>query len=335
MTGPLSDPELRTRWTTVLAALRHAEPEPYQLGDHVFGIPPSAQVYLTLPYLDAVDAACPGSIGLTIDDREGHETAAAIYAERKGPYRIIRVPPFTSYTAIATKDPGKALCALLPGLVADSHAFRLHFPPDFVPSLSSGTFPVAKTGELFTYYAPVAPADAIRTFWSENPTRVFRRERDAFHVEEEASAARALADLVTASYARHNRKPELSVEAITRLVSRAVSGGIARLFVCRDESGEARAAAAFLIQDQAAWYWSAGSHPGPAMTVLIGTVLPRLHDLGVKSFDFVGANTPSIAEFKRRFGSARRGYHYVAAVRRPDLRAMLAIRSALSGMRRG
>jgi hypothetical protein len=71
------------------------------------------------------------------------------------------------------------------------------------------------------------------------------------------------------------------------------------------------------------------------MTVLIGTVVPRLHALGVKSFDFVGANTPSITEFKRRFGSVRQEYAYVSAVRRPELRAAMALRAAVASARRG
>jgi hypothetical protein len=320
----------------VLAELRGAAPDASPIGDHVFRVDPSAQVFLSLSYLDAVHSACPGSIQLAINDTGNQKHIAALYVERKGPYRMIRVPPFTSYTSVAPCDRADSLQTTISTLVADAHAFRLHLPPGTEPLDQSAVQAGGWTGgSLYTFYAPVGAAETVQQFWSENRKRTFAKFESSFVIDEEASAAATLADLVTGSYARHGRRPELSATAITRLVSKAVDTGIARLFVCRDEVGAAQAAAAFLVYGQAAWYWTAGSHPGPAMTVLIGTVVPRLHALGVKSFDFVGANTPSITEFKRRFGSVRQEYAYVSAVRRPELRAAMALRAAVASARRG
>ena len=73
---------------------------------------------------------------------------------------------------------------------------------------------------------------------------------------------------------------------------------------------------------QTAHYWIAGSPPGPAMTVLLGHTLPRLRDAGLQRFDFVGANTPSIAEFKRHFGPTLTPYFHLEKITRPELRLL-------------
>ena len=62
------------------------------------------------------------------------------------------------------------------------------------------------------------------------------------------------------------------------------------------------------------------------MTVLLGHVLARLREEGVAYFDFVGANTPSIAEFKRRFGSELVSYFRARHTARPELRLLDRLR---------
>ena len=83
---------------------------------------------------------------------------------------------------------------------------------------------------------------------------------------------------------------------------------------------------AVLHDGRTAHYWIAGSTPGPAMTVLLGHTLPRLRDAGLQTFDFVGANTPSIAEFKRHFGPALTPYFHLEKFTRPELRLLHRLR---------
>ena len=66
------------------------------------------------------------------------------------------------------------------------------------------------------------------------------------------------------------------------------------------------------------------------MTVLVGNLLARLRDQGVHMLDFVGANTPSIAEFKRKFGSRIVPYYRVEHVVRPELRVLQRFRKMLA-----
>ncbi len=60
--------------------------------------------------------------------------------------------------------------------------------------------------------------------------------------------------------------------------------------------------------------------------VLLGHILPRLRDDGIEQFDFVGANTPSIAEFKRHFGPVLTPYFYLEKITRPELRLLYRLK---------
>ena len=100
----------------------------------------------------------------------------------------------------------------------------------------------------------------------------------------------------------------------------------ATTFTATPVSGGAPEAGLIVLRDGAsACYWIAGSVPGPAMTVLLGHVLSRLQAEGVRYFDFVGANVPPVAEFKRHFGPKLVPYLRAHRTLRPDLRLLDAL----------
>jgi hypothetical protein len=106
-----------------------------------------------------------------------------------------------------------------------------------------------------------------------------------------------------------------------------VEAGHARVFAAQARETSAPEAALVVAHDgQTAFYWIAGSDPGPAMTVLLAYTLPQLRHDGITTFDFMGANVPSIAEFKRRFGPALQIYHHVRHVGPRALRRLDRLR---------
>ena len=74
--------------------------------------------------------------------------------------------------------------------------------------------------------------------------------------------------------------------------------------------GSAQAGLVMAWHGERAHYWVVGSEPGPAMAVLVGHATDVLRARGVRRVHFGGANTPSVAEFKRNFG-----WHLVPVVR--------------------
>ena len=83
-----------------------------------------------------------------------------------------------------------------------------------------------------------------------------------------------------------------------------------------------------LHDERTALDWIAGSRPGPAMTVLLAGVLERLAADGLERFDFGGANVPTIAEFKRKFGGHLVPYFHARHVGPPVLRLLDRFRGA-------
>jgi hypothetical protein len=96
------------------------------------------------------------------------------------------------------------------------------------------------------------------------------------------------------------------------------------------ETREIEAAATILTDRREAFYWVVGSRPGPAMTVLIGKMLPLLAEKGFARFDFMGANTPSVAEFKRKLGPRLETYYGINYVGRKTLKVASALRRIIS-----
>ena len=157
----------------------------------------------------------------------------------------------------------------------------------------------------FTY--TLSPAEG-RADWSSSTRRTFNKYGDVCEVREDSSAAVQVVRCCRKSYARHGRKLPASSEALVRLVESLRERGMARLFTLR-RAGRLEGGLALLHDGNTAHYWIAGSKPGPAMTVLLGRALGTLYASGITIFDFVGANNPSIAEFKRRFGARLTPYY--------------------------
>jgi hypothetical protein len=125
------------------------------------------------------------------------------------------------------------------------------------------------------------------------------------------------------SYGRSGRRLPLPSDRLHGFVGRLKTGGAVALYGVRNTfSREIEAAVIVPRDDLAAYYWMAGSLPGPAMTVLIGELLQILAEDGVERFDFVGANTPSIAEFKRKFGCSLQQYQGITFFARKELRLL-------------
>ena len=171
--------------------------------------------------------------------------------------------------------------------------------------------PVGLTGqEKATWVVNLAPIEELMDAWSASARRTWRKHLGEYRFSEGGSTADLIA-LVEAGYARHGRRLPLSASALQSWSRSLMHAGLGTLYTLAE--GSKLAAGILVLRGPVrAFYWLAGSLPGPAMTVLLGHVFEHLHQQGVPSFDFMGANTPGISEFKRRFGGARVIYpHWV------------------------
>ena len=288
---------------------------------------PQATAWSDLTFAAHVEAALglPVQVAAVWED-EVLRAGAVLYEKRKGPYRAAALPPLVQYVTplldapLRETDVNHRRSALDVLLAAIAEAFDqaqlvLHPSLDDARVLQWNGWDVTPA---YTYRIDLS-TDAVTSGWSSTPKHTWKKERDAFEVKEGAAWTSEAVTLVEASLSRQDEAMDVEPEAAWALVRALAEDGLVRVFVARRD-GEPEAGLFVLSDGRTAHYWLAGSVPGPAMTVLVGEVLARLRDDGLAYFDLVGANVPTIAEFKRKFGSTLVPYFRARHVARPELR---------------
>jgi hypothetical protein len=320
---PWDDPAAAGRWDTLLEASEQRSP---------FAARSYARHTAGLLNLSAALHFVAGP--------ERDEAGALVFWRKRGPLREALIPPFTAFTPFLFREPpGEAdahqhhspFGALLAHLEAEFDVLRFHLDPS-TTDLRPARWRSWRAAPLYTYRQRLAPAEVLLAAWSASARRTFRQAGGSFRIEESAGAIADAARLCSASYERSGRSCPLPEDRLAAWITALHHDGMARAFSATPngtgdtDTGAASAAVAFLHDGRTAYYWVAGSKPGPAMTVLLGTVLPRLHKGGIETFDWVGANTPSIAEFKRRFGPTLTPYFRIEKIKPAALRLYQAWR---------
>ncbi len=260
---------------------------------------------------------------VAVHDRSGWQAAALLPVRRMGPFQTIRPLPFTPFSALlGTAPPDEAAVhhgtspwqTLSATLARRYDDVSLLLPPA-VSDVRAFSWQRWSVRPLYTYFLDLQGDGDLRQGWSAGTRRLYRREAGRFAVEEAPEAIGDVVELCAAAYARHGRVLRPDRERVIHLARRLHQAGMARTFIARRPATRTVEAGVCVLHDgRTAAYWIAGSRPGGAMTVLLGHLLPALRDEGLLAFDFVGANTPSIAEFKRRFGAVLTPY-YQAEIR--------------------
>jgi hypothetical protein len=267
--------------------------------------------------------------------RESGDFAAAlpVFEKRRGPLRVAALPPITFLVTPLLAAPPKAsevharhspLDALLALLAARYHRASLLLHPslaDARPLLWAGW----RVAPRYTYALDLADLD--RGAWTQTTRWQVNKEASRYRIAEDATFAEDAVAFTEAAYRRRGTSLGLDGAAERRLASALVGAGLARAFGAIPEGEAAPEAAVVVLHDgQTAVDWLAGSRPGPAMNVLLAAVLARLAADGLRHFDLGGANTPSIAEFKRKFGGRLVPYFHARIVPHPALRLLDRLR---------
>ncbi len=272
-------------------------------------------VFTSLRYADAANDAFGLHSQLCFD---GDDAALIMYLKGIRSLRRIVVPPCTQYSGLVFRNVPPShlihrqkspLDQLLMCAEQVSRRVDLVIPLDDPRTVQWRGWDVHPR---FTYLINLSTTSTDR--WSSRAQRIWKSNASKYQFTEDNSYTAQVIELCAGSYKRHGRSLPThpsTLNAITRAM-----GEWARVFVVLKD-GKPEAGAIILHDEHTAHYWIAGSIPGPAMTVLIGHVLPHLSDSGITMFDFVGANTPSIAEFKRSFDPVLTQYYYLR--RRPRI----------------
>jgi lipid II:glycine glycyltransferase (peptidoglycan interpeptide bridge formation enzyme) len=108
------------------------------------------------------------------------------------------------------------------------------------------------------------------------------------------------------TYAKARLKPILPRSLFQRYCETIAEANLLRLYSAVDVEGNVHAERALIVDGNRAYDWMAGTNlqlgDEHANQLLVWEIFKRLSAEGIRTFDFLGANTASIAEFKRGFG---------------------------------
>ncbi|MEM1092987.1 MAG: GNAT family N-acetyltransferase [Bacteroidota bacterium] len=260
-------------------------------------------------------------------ERQKPMWSTALFVRRRLGLTVgVRIPTL-AYSPMALTAEGQRLLSRKPDafvepLRALSNAFgqvQLTLPPWFAdvrPFQWAGW----EASPLYTALIDLRVTD-LEARWSASTRRTVRRHHAHYQFDAAHHAPDVVTTLLRESYTRQARPLPAPPSALQATLSAlAPTDACAMPAVRAKKTGEIEACVALLQHQHTAHYWLAGSRPGPAMSVLLDRVWSDARSRGLHTFDFIGANTPSIAEFKRRLGGRLVPYYHVAAHAHPLLR---------------
>lgn len=313
-----ADEAVRRDWTDLLERSEQATP------------------FSTLAYAEAVRDVLGLSHRLAgIYDEERLVGGVLCYEKPLGPYKRVVVPPLTAYTSFLFDPPLREtdinqrrspLDALL--ILLDEHYHALSF--SLHPSLSdvrAFTWRGWGVTPRYTHRQVLRKREKLLPLVSKSARKRFKKNQSQHCLNETLDVLSAMTELHAATYDHQDRSPPLPLQHYTSLIERLHREGLARLFsLTPHDQDEPVGGQVLLTLNDTAYSWTGGTERGAAKTLFnIGLPL-RLHDEGIRFYDYVGANIPSLAEFKRSFGAPLVTYYHVEK-RRPELQLLRRLRS--------
>lgn len=238
----------------------------------------------------------------------GHRLGVRFVERSRIGIRDIVVPPFVPFSSVLLSSEvplDERLNTLnlsfhpLSGL-PDSRLISLHPTLGRIGVLSPTGYSFR---EKATFEVPTGSKEEVLSRLSESTARKYKKSHDQYDFRAGEIESVFIADMVKQAYDKHSKRFSLPTGALgvfcDGLTQRQFATSVGAY---NRDSGALEAGIVLLMNEDTAWYWLAGSQPGPAMTVLLVDTLVHLKTLGRSSMDLMGANTPGITEFKRRFG---------------------------------
>ena len=300
-------------------------------------------VFSTSAWLRCAAAASGDQIHRLGCYRNDHLVAgiSGLARRRMGLYRL-ETPELTPYTGlllapVTGKGPAKGeaaqhrACAHLMDHLAKHYdrVFLTHAPA--IADVRPFTWQGWDAHLRYTYRLPLGDSNAL---WE----RTERRTRTAIRKAEKLGyQLRPTSDVVLfrqqyeAIYANQAGGPPVAAATAERFVAAALDAGLAQTYAIASPDGPA-AVVAFVEGFDTTYAWAAGADPAYNHTGAISLLYWQYWDtVAHQYFDFVGANIPSIAFFKRGFGCDLAPYYAVVGYKSRWVKRAFDLRQALRG----
>ncbi len=291
-------------------------------------------------WLACAQAALPGRVVLLGCRRNGRLVAGVSGLDRPSRFgRRFATPDLTPHGGIlcapvAGKGPARAEAEYhrAAGLLADhltrhyGHVHLTHTPAvgDTRPFLWAGW-------NVYPRYTYWLDRRDLKALWErvERRTRtaIRKAERAGYHLHtvSDLSLLEALYERV---YQRQQGGPPVGAATLRRFASHVLENGLGEAWATSAPDGRPAAVVVFVREGDTVYAWVAGADPEQASSGAAPYLYwSFLRQTECTRFDFVGANMPGIAMFKRGFGGDLVPYYATEGFGSVFLRAVCAVRT--------
>jgi CelD/BcsL family acetyltransferase involved in cellulose biosynthesis len=278
----------------------------------------------------------PQAVILT--DAAGEAAGIPLLLRQRGPLRLSAALPITLYAGMIRRTGSDIdVTPLLQAVEQQSHFVSL----STVWTAAEQSLLTARGWRLRpqqTIRMELGDLQAVWEGYNQSLRRKLRRVLDGGFRLDADPPTPIIIGMFEQSYSRHGIRPPLPGSTVERWLNELRRRDIARCFAARQADGRF-AAVRVMLRDGAMLYdWLAGADPAIAPSAshwLLHTVLQRFSDDNCREFDFMGANTPGVTDFKRSFGGRISEYHEAEWYRPSLLRHLNSVRNRGLRLRRG
>ncbi|MBR9973955.1 MAG: GNAT family N-acetyltransferase [Bacteroidetes bacterium] len=302
-----------------------------EIWDRLFADSPDATVFGSVRWLTLLATVFGReAFAVIAGDPERPTAGIPVLQHRRGPLRLSSPLPITLYAGILrSRGPALPLDDLLPTVER-----RLHFASlNAVWSQEERTALSSRGWELrrrHTYRLDIDNTEQIWNGYSQSLRRKLRRvPAGGFRLDVDPPTA-MIVRLFDQSYSRHGIRPPLPGVVLDRWLAELRRNNLAFCFAACHPDGRPAAVRVVLRDGPRLFDWLAGSDPAVAPSAshwLVHTILDRFSGEGCELFDFMGANTPGVSDFKRGFGGSLFEYDEAEWYRPSLLRHLSALRN--------
>ncbi len=272
-------------------------------------------VFSTCTWLDCATQALSGeALRIGVYKKDKLVAGLAALVEKRGLFTHLETPALTPHTGLlfaplASKGHAKieaerqrACELLIEHLQKNYDHLHLTHTPAF-GDMRPFSWANWQVSVRYTYRMDLSDLDAL---WQ----RVERRTRTVIRKAEKlgfrllpTNDLDLFAHLYDKIYAHQQKAPPIATAITQRFVAAVLEAGLGRAFTATSPEGDTAALVVFVEDGDTAYAWVAGADPALNNTGATSLLYWKYFEQSQQSrFDFVGANIPSIAFFKRGLG---------------------------------
>lgn len=284
---------------------------------------------------------------LAAEDNGRFLAGAVLLLRRRGPFMISPPAPISLYggllldPAVAAADTREAV-ALASAVLAEAGKV-CHFA-----HLSVREEPWARAAleqrhwslrAQETLHVAIADPARARAAYSPSLRRHIRKAGKRGVCRDRDAAVGTVLDLHLRSYERHGSAPPFPRALLERWLGGLVQDGLVDIHCARSAEGAPAAARVVIPFNGTVYDWIAGADLSlgdlSASHWLVDQLVEEYAERGMTTFDFMGANTPGISDFKQLFGGTRVPYIAAVQYRNTMVRVAEALRNTTRRRRGG